>query len=81
MIIEQVEENIRRNPDYLDQLITEHEAAGFLNYSTRALQNWRVRGGGPRYIKVSKKSIRYRRRELIDWAQSKLRTSSSQKAP
>ena len=34
-------------PDYLDRLIKELDAADFLGYSVRALQNWRVRGGGP----------------------------------
>ena len=31
----------------LDQLLTEKEAAALICYSQRALQNWRVRGGGP----------------------------------
>jgi hypothetical protein len=54
--------------DYLDCLIDEKQAAGFLGYSIRALQNWRFRGGGPKYVKVSKRSVRYRRRDLIAWA-------------
>ena len=57
-------------PDYLDCLISEKEAAAFLSYSVRALQNWRCRGGGPEFIRVSIRSIRYRRRELIAWVES-----------
>ena len=53
--------------EYLDQLLNETEAAEFLCYSVRALQNWRVRGGGPAFIKVSARSIRYCRRDLIAW--------------
>ena len=60
------------DPDYLDRLITERDAADFLGYTMRALQNWRVRGGGPTYVKVSTRSIRYRRRDLNDWVESKL---------
>lgn len=60
------------DPDYLDRLITERDAADFLGYTMRALQNWRVRGGGPIYVKVSNRSIRYRRRDLNEWVQSKL---------
>ncbi len=62
----------------LDQLITEKAAADFLGYSVRALQNWRVRGGGPKFVRVSGRSIRYRLRELNDWAESRLCSSTSQ---
>ena len=34
------------NPDYLDCLMPEQEAARFLGYTVRAVQNWRTRGGG-----------------------------------
>lgn len=66
--------------EYLDRLLNEHEAAEFLSYTTRALQNWRVRGGGPNYIKVSARSIRYRRRDLIAWAEERTYSNSSQAA-
>jgi len=32
------------------KLLTEKEAANLICYSQRALQNWRVRGGGPKYV-------------------------------
>lgn len=65
-------------PEYLDALINEQAAAEFLGYSIRALQNWRVRGGGPSFIRVSSRSIRYRRRDLIAWADDRLRSSTSE---
>lgn len=40
-------------------LMDEREAAAILCYSVRALQNWRHRGGGPKFIRVSARSIRY----------------------
>ena len=61
--------------DYANRLIDEQEAASFLGYSVRALQNWRLRGGGPEYVRVSKRSVRYRRRDLIRWADERLRAS------
>jgi len=64
--------------DYLDRLLNEKEAAEFLNYSVRALQNWRLRGGGPRFVKVSSRSIRYRRRDLLAWIEEHLRSSTSE---
>ncbi len=66
------------DPDYLDRLLPEREAADFLGYTVRALQNWRVRGGGPAYLKVSSRSVRYRRRELIQWADRLVRSHTSQ---
>lgn len=68
------------DPDHSDRLIDEREAAQFLGYTVRALQNWRVRGGGPRFVKVSARSIRYRRRDLIEWAEALLVTSTSEAA-
>ena len=72
------DDQLERDPDYVDRLITEIEAADFLGYSIRALQNWRVRGGGPRFVKVSSRSIRYRRRELNEWIERKLCSNTSE---
>jgi hypothetical protein len=66
------------DPDHLDKLIPEREAAEFIGYTPRALQNWRCRGGGPKYIAISSRSIRYRRRDLIAWAEGRLRANSSE---
>jgi predicted DNA-binding transcriptional regulator AlpA len=66
------------DPDHLDWLLNERDAADFLGYSMRALQNWRVRGGGPVFVKVSSRSIRYRRRDLIAWAESKIAANTSE---
>lgn len=65
-------------PDHLNRLIGEREAAEFLGYTIRALQNWRVRGGGPAFVKVSSRSIRYRRCDLNAWIESRLRSNTSQ---
>lgn len=66
---------IEANPD---RLINEQEAALLLGYSVRALQNWRVRGGGPAFVKVSARSIRYRRRDLLNWIESKTVRNTSE---
>jgi hypothetical protein len=55
-----------------DGLMNEHVAAAFLGYTVRALRNWRLRGGGPPYVKVSEKSIRYQRRDLQAWIDARL---------
>lgn len=64
--------------EYLNGLITETQAAELLGYTIRALQNWRVRGGGPKFVKVSAKSIRYRRRDLFDWIEARIQSNTSQ---
>nr|WP_281350451.1 helix-turn-helix domain-containing protein [Roseovarius bejariae] len=51
--------------------MTEHEAADMLCYSVRALQNWRHRGGGPRFVKVSARSVRYRSKDLLAWIEER----------
>jgi predicted DNA-binding transcriptional regulator AlpA len=64
-----------------DRLMDEREAAEFLGYSVRALQNWRVRGGGPKFVKVSARSVRYRRRDLIAWIDALTVSSTSELNP
>jgi hypothetical protein len=61
----------------LDRLIDERQAASFLGYTVRALQNWRLRGGGPRFVKVSSRSIRYRRRDILLWVEVRLRSNTT----
>jgi hypothetical protein len=68
---------LSQNPEYFDQMLSESDAAQFIGYSKRALQNWRLRGGGPNFIQVSSRSIRYRRGDLIEWASARVRSSTS----
>lgn len=58
-------------------LIDEQRAANFLSISARTLRNWRTRGGGPKFVKVSARCIRYRMQDLLDWAEKKTRRSTS----
>lgn len=55
------EVSMNREQELISELVNEREAASILCYSVRALQNWRHRGGGPRFVKVSSRSVRYRR--------------------
>jgi excisionase family DNA binding protein len=70
-----------RESEYLDQLLSETEAARFLGFSVRTLQGWRVKGGGPRFVKIGGRSVRYRRRDLNAWADANMRLNTSQAAP
>ena len=62
----------------LDALIPEDQAAEFLGFTARALQNWRIRGGGPRFVRISSRAVRYRRRDLIEWTEQHLVSSTSE---
>ena len=57
---------------YLNQLISEHDAAEFLHHSVKTLQGWRCKNIGPKFVRISGRSIRYRRRDLQEWVESKL---------
>ena len=62
--------------DYWYCQINEKVAAAFLDLQARTLQAYRQRGGGPRYVAVSTRCIRYRRVDLRAWAEARLRTST-----
>lgn len=60
-----------------EALLRTEEAAAVLGFSPRALEAWRCRGGGPRYLRVGR-SIRYRPSDLDAWASARVFTSTSE---
>jgi predicted DNA-binding transcriptional regulator AlpA len=58
-------------------LLRTKEAARFLSLSERTLEGLRVRGGGPRFISLSRRAVAYRPEDLEEWVRSRLRTSTS----
>ena len=65
---------IPRDPD---ALLYEGEAAYLTGLSERTLQDYRLRGGGPAFIRIGKRGVRYRRGDLLDWIADRRRTSTS----
>ncbi len=57
--------------------LSEQEAANYLSLSPSTLRNWRVAGGGPPFVKISKRCIRYRRSDLDQWAEARVRKSTA----
>ena len=47
------------------EALTTEEAAEFLGCSVSHLAHLRMQGRGPRFIKISKKTVRYLRDDLI----------------
>jgi predicted DNA-binding transcriptional regulator AlpA len=54
----------------LEIALTEKQAAEFLGYSRSSLNQWRVLGKGPKFIKYKSRSVRYRKCDLIEWRDS-----------
>ena len=63
--------------DYWDGMIDETDASQFLNQSVRTLQKWRLTGYGPPFYKIGR-SIRYKRRVIQEWLESRMRRHTSQ---
>jgi predicted DNA-binding transcriptional regulator AlpA len=61
-----------------DSLEAERKAADFLGVTTRALQKWRATGTGPKFVRISGRCVRYRRRDLMAWAEARLKSSTSE---
>ena len=55
-----------------DALLTTAQAAELLNYTEAALHAWRYRGGGPRFVRVSTRRVRYRKCDLLRWVEQRL---------
>ena len=65
------------NQDYWYALIDEKTAAAFLGLTARTMQAYRQKGGGPKYISLSSRCLRYRRIWLLEYAEARTRTSTS----
>ena len=61
-------------------LLTEQEAAVLLKVTVKAVQGWRYRGGGPRFVKVGR-CVRYRLEDLQAFVLAALRMSTSDPGP
>ncbi|MBF0293004.1 MAG: helix-turn-helix domain-containing protein [Nitrospinae bacterium] len=59
------------------RLRNEKEAAEYLSVAVRTLQAWRLRGGGPKYVSISRRCVKYRLADLDMWVADKLATSTS----
>ncbi len=49
------------------KLLTSRQAAEYLGFSLNWIQDRRKTGGGPRYIRINSRTVRYRRQDLDRW--------------
>ena len=59
------------------QLLRQAEVAKILNLSPRTLEAWRHRGGGPRYLRLTARVIRYRRLDVNQFMEERVRTNTA----
>ena len=59
------------------KLLTPKEAARFINLSESFLAKARMRGDGPRYLKLSR-SVRYSNADLLLWLKACAKTSTAE---
>ncbi len=59
------------------QLLRQKEVAQILNLSPRTLEAWRHRGGGPRYLLLTPRCVRYKKSDLNQFMEERVRTSTS----
>lgn len=50
-----------------DPLLSQKSVARLLCVSPRALEAWRTRGGGPTFVRISARCIRYRLSDVQGW--------------
>lgn len=64
-------------PSNPDVLLFTAEAAYLLSIKERTLEALRLRGGGPPFVRVTSKSVRYRRQDIDAWILARERRSTS----
>jgi len=63
--------------DAPDSLVRQEEAALILQVTPRCLENWRYRGGGPRWVQISSRCIRYRRSDLALFIEERVKSNTT----
>lgn len=66
-----------QDTNYWFSSIDEEEAGKYLGLKKPTMQKWRQTGAGPKYIRISARCVRYRRIDLREWEEARLRKSTS----
>ena len=62
----------------MERLFSPVDAAEFLSVSPRTLATWRYRGGGPKFIPLSARCVRYRLSDLEAFANARVRENTAE---
>lgn len=59
------------------RILRQSEAAEYLNLSPRTLENWRYRGGGPRFVRLGRRLVVYQLEDLDAFIAERIVVSTS----
>jgi predicted DNA-binding transcriptional regulator AlpA len=54
------------------ELLTQAQAATRLGLSPRTLEQYRTRGGGPLFVRISSRCVRYRPEDIEAWVSARV---------
>jgi predicted DNA-binding transcriptional regulator AlpA len=61
-----------------DRYIDEKQVAEYLGISAKTLQGYRVKGGGPEFMKLGHKTVRYKFSDIQRWAEIRKKKNTSE---
>jgi predicted DNA-binding transcriptional regulator AlpA len=61
-----------------EQLLTPADVAKLLGVGVRTLERWRREGEGPRYVQLSRKTIRYREEAVAHFVRGSEKSNTAQ---
>lgn len=64
-----------------DECLTPKQLAALLRVSHRTVEGWRLKGNGPKFVRVSERCLRLRRSDVDLWLESRVRRSTSDPGP
>ena len=62
-------------------LLNQRQTAALIGVSERTLECWRCRGSGPPFVKISRRAVRYRRKDIDQWVRERVQRSTAEELP
>ncbi len=81
MATRQAPERAPERPRGQRRLLTVAELAGLLSMTPNALYSMRYRGEGPKWVRTSKRTVRYRPEDVDAWLEERAAAAASQAPP
>lgn len=63
----------------MDDFLTEQEVADSLRISRQTLQKWRADSCGPNYVLLGRRTVRYRKADIMKWVEESTKEPGLQK--
>lgn len=66
-------------PDGLSAALTTEQASQYTGLAEKTLEGLRCRGGGPKFVRYSRRAVRYLVRDLDEWISARTVASTSER--